>query len=532
MLPYNSIASALEEIGQAPRRQKADIVSGLLAGIPHEIFSPVVKLLTGDLWPAWEPRELGIGPEAITSALEEISRDDMAALRNHLGEMGAVAMSALQHKIQHPLSVSPLDALAVYDSLRRISRLNGPESDHRKIAILRGLLLDATPLEGKYIARTVMGNMLAGLGPQTMVAAISQSFGLSMEEVRSAYNLMPDISMLASAAAGGDGLSGTMIQPSRPVKPMLMRTGVAALPAAHLPVYPGLRVQVHVAGGKIYVYTSRLKNITAALFGLVRGLQDYEHEMILDAHLMGFQDGRAVCQAEVVRHINRRHFARRSRVSPALAAHDILYLEGVDLTCLAYEERRKRLIEILGEPKDLPFQGVSSARELILKDPEEVKSYFAQALKSGCKGLMARDLRAPYTPGSYSSCDFLLKEEETVTAAIIGAKFGRGRREGILARYQVALRSGDDLVPVGWASAGLRRDEAESLSDQLRDLILVESGESVEVRPQVALALRIAGAIRDERGYSILRPRIEEVWFDAAFEEVDGIERLEGLYRR
>jgi hypothetical protein len=54
----------------------------------------------------------------------------------------------------------------------------------------------------------------------------------------------------------------------------------------------------------------------------------------------------------------------------------------------------------------------------------------------------------------------------------------------------------------------------------------------VEVRPQVALALRIAGASRDEGEYSILRPRIEEVWFDAAFEEVDGIERLEGLYRR
>jgi DNA ligase-1 len=532
MLPYNSIASALEEIGQAPRWQKADLAAGLLTGIPREILSPVVKLLMGDLWPAWEPRELGVGPEAITAALKEISKDDVAALRNHLGEMGAVAMSALQHKIQHPLSVSPLDALAVYDSLSRISRLNGPESDHRKIAILRGLLLDATPLEGKYIARTVMGNMLAGLGPQTMIAAISQSFSLSMEEVRSAYNLMPDISMLASAAAGGDGLSETKIQPSRPVKPMLMRTGVATLPAAHLPVYPGLRVQVHIAGGKVYVYTSRLKNITASLFGLVRNLQDHKHEMILDAQLMGFQDGWFVDQAEVIRHINRRHFARRSRVSPALAAHDILYLDGADLTGLAYEERRKRLIEIMGEPKDFPFRGVSSAIESILKDPEEVKSYFAQVLKSGCKGLMARDLRAPYTPGSYSSCDFILRDEKIITAAIIGAKFGRGQREGILSRYQVALRSGDDLVPVGWASAGLRRDEAESLSDQLRDLILMESEESVEVRPQVALALRIAGASRDEMGYSILHPRIEEVWFDASFEEIDGIERLEGPYRR
>jgi DNA ligase-1 len=277
-----------------------------------------------------------------------------------------------------------------------------------------------------------------------MIAAVSQSFGIKGEEVQRAYNLMPDLSMLALAAAGHDGLPGIKIQPPRPVRPMLMRTGVATLPAAHLPVYPGLRVQVHVAEGKVYVYTSRLKNITTALFGLARELQDYKHEMILDAQLMGSQDGRAVDQAEIVRHINRRHFARRSRVSPALTAHDILYLNGVDLTGLTYEERRKRLIEILGEPKDLPFKGISSARELILKDPEEVKSYFDQVLKVGCKGLVARDLKAPYIPGSYSSCDFLLREEETITAAIIGAKFGQGKREGILERYQVALRSGDE----------------------------------------------------------------------------------------
>ncbi|MDM7912464.1 MAG: hypothetical protein QUS09_05140, partial [Methanotrichaceae archaeon] len=325
MLPYDRIASALEEIGLAPRWQKADLVASLLAELPRGTLCPAVRLLMGDLWPAWEPLELGMGPEAIAAALEEISKDDVAALRSHLGEMGAVAESALQHKIQHPLSVSPLDVLTVYDSLRRASRINGPESDHRKIAILRGLLLDATPLEGKYIARTVMGNMLAGLGPQTMIAAISQSFGLKEEEVQRAYNLMPDISMLALAAAEQGSLSGVEIQPSRPVRPMLMRTGVATLPAAHLPMYPGLRVQVHVAGGNVYVYTSRLKNITTALFNLARELQDYKHEMILDAQLMGFQDGRTVSQAEIVRHINRRHFARRSRVSPALAAHDILY---------------------------------------------------------------------------------------------------------------------------------------------------------------------------------------------------------------
>jgi ATP-dependent DNA ligase len=133
--------------------------------------------------------------------------------------------------------------------------------------------------------------------------------------------------------------------------------------------------------------------------------------MVLEAQLMGFLEGKAVTRAEVVRYINRRHFARRSRTSPALMAYDLLYFDGDDLTTLAYLERRKRLIDVLGEPKRGPFQGISPAKEMILENPEEVKSYFARIKDEGCKGLIARDLRAPYSPGGYSRSDFILRDE-------------------------------------------------------------------------------------------------------------------------
>lgn len=413
MLLYESIANALNEIGQAPRAQKAELAASILAELPNDALCRVVRLMTGDLWPPWEPLEMGIGPEAITAALEEISREDIAALRNVIVDMGAVARAALQHKVQHPLSAEPLDALAVYDTLRHISMLSGPESEHRKVAALRGLLLYATPLEGEYIVKTAMRNMCLGLGPQKMIAAISLAFRLDEEEVRRAYSLMPDLGTLAIAARQNE-LSRIEIQPQRPVKPMLIRLGAAVLaraqlPAVHLPVYPGLMVQVHGAKGRISVYSSRLKDITAALPGLEKELSDLKHEIILEARLMGFLDGKAVSQTEVVRHINRGHFARRSRVTPALAVYDILYLDGVDLTGLAYEERRSRLIGILGAPKEHPFEGISSVEERVIKDPEEMKSYLCQVLKEGCKGLMARDLKATYVPGSNSRRDFLTR---------------------------------------------------------------------------------------------------------------------------
>ncbi len=412
MLPYERIASALNEISQAPRAQKAKLAASLLAGLPNEALCQVVRLITGDLWPSWEPLEMGIGPEAITAALEEISREDITALRSDMGEMGAVAKAALQHKVQHPLSAEPLDALAVYNTLRHISMLDGLESEHRKVATLRGLLLYATPLEGEYIAKTAMRNICIGLGPQKMTAAISLAFGLDEDEVRMAYSLMPDLGMLAVAAMQ-NRLSSIAIQPSRPVRSMRIQSAIsskaAILPDAYLPVYPGMMVQVHRAGGRIYVYSFRLKNITAALQGLEKELSDQKHDVVLDARLIGFQDDRAISQADVVRYINRRHFARRSRLTPALAVYDMLYLDGANLTGLAYEERRRRLIGILGEPKEHPFKGISSVEERIIRDPEEMKNYLCQVQKEGCKGLMARDLKAPYIPGSSSRRDFMIK---------------------------------------------------------------------------------------------------------------------------
>jgi DNA ligase-1 len=334
--------------------------------------------------------------------------------------MGAVAEFALQHKAQNPLSASPLEAFAVYDALRRISKMRGSQSLHRMIAALRGLMMSASPLEGKYIVRTALGNTAVGLGPRTIVEALSQSFRYSGDEIIRAYNLMPDPGMLAMAAMG-DSLSRIKIQPPRPVRPMLLRQGNirdAALPAAYLPLHQGLKVQVHIASGQISVYTARLKDITVALASMAGDLQDLKlnHEMVLEAQLMGFLEGRAVRLAEVVRHINRRHFARRSRTEPALMAYDILYLDGEDLTGLAYRERRRMLIDTLGAPRGLPFHGISPAKEMILEDAEEAKTYFDRVKGEGCSGLMVRDLRGLYSPGCYSSSDLLLRNDDDFKA--------------------------------------------------------------------------------------------------------------------
>ena len=228
---YSQIATALEEISQAERRSKAGLAASLLGGLDAESICYVVRLLSGELWSAWNRREMGIGPEALMTALREVSDEDVTALRESLGEMGSVCEAALRSKNQHPLDREPLQAASVYKRMRKISQMDGLESEHRKNAILRGLLLEATPKEGKFIARTALGNMLAGIGPKTMIAALSVALHLDQQDVQRAYNLMPDMGLVARAARQGDQ-DRVRIVPGRPIKSMIVCPGKATITGA------------------------------------------------------------------------------------------------------------------------------------------------------------------------------------------------------------------------------------------------------------------------------------------------------------
>ena len=411
---YCQIAQALQDISQAPRRQKVDLTARLLADQEPEMLCPAVRLLLGELWLPWEEREMGIGPEALMAALAEVSEEDVSRLRERMGEMGLVAEAALRQKGQHSLCSEPLQALSVYEKLRRVSRMKGKESEQRKNAILRGLFLQATPLEGKYIARTALRNMLAGIGHKTMLAAFFQAFHCDQTRILRSYNLMPDPGRIAGMALTSE-LERSTIQPRIPINLMIIRKGRAMNPEsegesrqfAFLPKYPGLRVQVHKIKGETLIFTSRLRNITTALNGLSQQLGAIEEDFIVDADLIGFEEGKICRQSEMLKYINRRRLSRRSRLSPALLAYDLIYQSGEDTCSRPYQERRKRLVAILGEPGALPFAGISPAEEKILGDSEAVRDYHARVGKGGGEALMARDLQAAYCPGFGSSRDFI-----------------------------------------------------------------------------------------------------------------------------
>ena len=169
---------------------------------------------------------------------------------------------------------------------------------------------------------------------------------------------------------------------------------------AFLPKYPGLRVQVHKIKGETHIFTSRLHNITTALNGLSQQLGAIEEDFIVDADLIGFQEGKICRQSEMLKYINRRRLSRRSRLSPALLAYDLIYQSGEDTCSRPYQERRKRLVGNTWRAQSLAFRGnLSLPRRRFSEIMRESQDYHARVGKGGGEAIDGKRSPGGLLPG-------------------------------------------------------------------------------------------------------------------------------------
>jgi DNA ligase-1 len=416
MPPYIEIAKTLEAVSREERRgDKAEVVASLLKSLPPEMLRPVVRLLSGRLWPPWESREMGIGPETLGGVLEELS-DQGRTPEAKLADMGDLAEMMVQKRSQQTLTPSAMDALQVYDALRQISAQKGRGSLFRKKSLLKGLFLNASPIEAKYITRTVLGRMMVGLGPSLMSAAIGVAFSADEALVKRAYSFLPDFGMVALNAFRGE-IFEVELAPPNPVRLMLfgreMRPREAierAGLAAYVVRYGGLRVQVHKFNDQVFIYSSQLRNVTLSLQDLAEEVMRAKGNFVMVGEFLLVHQGRILPRSEMVGRINLKGRSRDSAI-PSFAASDLLYLNGEGLVDKSYAERRQLLSRTLKGVAGKPlYAKVFLAEELVSDDPEKAKDLLKMSLDQGFRGLVLRDLGGSYAPGSRSRWDVVISQ--------------------------------------------------------------------------------------------------------------------------
>ena len=196
---------------------------------------------------------------------------------------------------------------------------------------------------------------------------------------------------------------------------------------------------------------------------------------------------------------------------------DLIYLDDKSLIDLTLTERRA-LLEKVADPSILADQ--------VLSDKRRGRGIYARALDAGHEGVMLKNPSSVYGPGKRGKNWLKIKPVmETLDLFVIGAKWGEGRAS-LLGSYRLGCidQETNKLLDLGWVATGLTDEALADLTEMFGELIIVQNGMEVELKPAVIFEVAYEEIQRSPNyssGYALRFPRLVEVRDDKSLDEAD-----------
>ena len=502
---------------------------------------------------------MNIGFSTIIQVLSEIATLDSEEVHKvylQHGDLGALSEYAVSKKnIISLLEHQPLTLLDVYDRLRRIADTIGSGSGKDKKNILKGLLVDSSPIEAKYLIKIINGEMRIGLTEGSVEIAISKLFNLDLKDVRDATLAVGDIFHLVLLAKR-NLLHTALIKPLVPISYMLADVMLTAEEIINYYKktlvcefkYDGIRAQMHKVGQQIRLFSRRLADVSNTFPELINaafnlGLLSSQTspalsnmDFILDGEIMAFQNGRPLHFQELQKRLHKKDQTEQiiSEIPLVYVVFDVMYFNGENLLRKPLKQRK----EILS---DIPFkEPIIESKYRFLSSEEEITSMFSESKEIGHEGLVLKDPESSYLPGKRGKYWIKLKKEfDTIDVAVVAAEYGHGKRAGVLSDYTFAVREDDykksKLRTIGKAYSGLTDNEILQITKRLKSIMIKDEGTRIIVKPEVVLEIAfdsIQKSNRHDSGFALRFPRIKNIREDKNVSDIDSLEKVREIYER
>jgi DNA ligase-1 len=547
MSSFLSFAELCQRVeGVSGSLEKVDLVAAFLNNLDDDELAIASGFIMGDIFSPSLDLVMGVGPSILYESMARAcgcSTERISDMLRATGDPGLVASAAVDKK--KPIGFAafikdePLSIKEVYQRLVAVARASGKGSQDAKVKNLQYLFSQATPLEAQYIARLAIEDMRIGIGEGGVRDAIAQAFSQDASEVERAYNLTNDIGLVA-VNARKETLADLNVLINHPIKMMLAQVGegisasMQELGSAAIEwKYDGARVQIHKDGKRVRIFSRRLEDVTRSLPEIVRLAQEVRADKaILDGEVVAIgKDSRPLAFQEILKRFRRKYnVEKQAKETPLhLFLFDLIYLDGQSTVDLPLT-RRRELLEGIADPSILADQVISDS----VQKAEEI---YHQALEKGHEGLILKNSMSVYAPGKRGKNWLKIKPVmETLDLAVIGAKWGEGRRASFLGSYRLACldEATSKLQDIGWVATGLTDEALAELTELFRELILVQNGMEVELKPAVIFEVAYEEIQKSQSyssGYALRFPRLVRVRDDKSLEEADSLERVESLYR-
>ena len=504
-MKFSLVAETLKFMeGTTKRLELTKYLVDLFKITPPEIISYVVYLLQGKLRPDHEGVEMGIAEKIAIKAISKSAGVPAKKIQqeyNRIGDFGQAASKILEQKTQTTFLTQDITVERVYDTLYKIAELKGNRSQDMKMKYISSLLNDATPIGAGFIIKIITNSLRLGIADFTILDSLAIAFTGTKENramLEHAYNVSSDLGKVATAVAkdGIDAMKNFQVVVFSPVRPMLAER-VKSPQEAHEKMgsefaaeykLDGERVQVHLKGEKIILYSRSLENITNYYPDIVEKISSAINakEVILEAEAVAINEdsGEFLAFQELM------HRRRKYGVAKAVSQYpitvnffDVMFIDGKSCLDLFYKERRSMLEKIVKEDTFAKLVPMT-----IVKNDNDVEDFLENAINAGCEGLMLKQLDGTYKAGARGSNWLKLKREyrnelgDSLDLVVIGAFYGRGRRTGkygalLLATYNNETDTFPSICKVG---TGFTDESLDQFYQILSDKITIKKNPRIQ----------------------------------------------------
>ena len=464
-----------------------------------EIGKMVSYLILGEINPPYKGLELGMSEKLILRSISLASGYDASSIEKRLGELGDIGKTAeefINRKKQKTLFTQQLTVEGVYNTLDKISRTSGEGSIEDKIKLLASLLVDAKPVEARYIARIADGVLRFGVADMTLLEALALKLGSRdyKKILEEAYNVVPDIGYITETVLkeGLEGIQKVDIHIGVPIRPMLAERVKSPEEAwekmnGQLAAdfkYDGERMQIHKDGNKVYIFSRRLENITFQFPDVVDIVKKYvkAEKVILEGEAVAFnpETGDFRPFQELMQRKRKHDIHKKIKEIPVtIRVFDIMYLNGENLIKKPFPERRK-LLEDTIESNEY----IESSELIYPKDLRELTEFFMLAIENGCEGLVIKYTgpESIYQAGARGWLWIKLKRDyraelsDTLDLVLVGALYGRGRKGGLLSSFLMAVYDDENdlFKTVCKVGTGFKDEDLSQINETLKPLLREE----------------------------------------------------------
>ena len=438
-----------------------------------------------------------------------------------------------------PAAESSLTLVDVDAALERIGGIVGRDSQTERRRQLSALLARATGAEQDYLVRLMIGEVRQGALEGILVEALARALQAPVADVRRAVMLRGDPGAVAEVGLrdGPAGLREFHLRVGQPLQPMLAQSASSvaealqrASPAAVEWKLDGARVQIHVLGHEVRVFSRSLDEVTDRVPELVEMARSLPvSSAVLDGEALALrEDGRPQPFQVSASRFGTRIEVERMRATLPLRPFifDLLHLDGEDLIDRTAAVRHGVLAATVPDAWRVP--------RIVTSDAHEGDEFLRDTVARGHEGVLVKALDSVYEAGRRGAGWIKVKPVHTLDLVILAAEWGHGRRQGWLSNLHLGARDPDtgEFVMLGKTFKGLTDAMLTWQTERLLALETHRDRWTVYVRPEVVVEIAFDAVQRSPRypgGVTLRFARVIAYRPDKRPDEADTIGTIQSL---